>query len=263
MQEFFEYYFDFDGLQSKYARSLPSVSGDEFHNYYEFVFFLGGKARFISKNIQEELKIGSVIYVPKNSFHQFVVNDCDYTRFILKFREHGEFANILQSLDSEPLMIEEPSGTIRFLADGLVNLKKDCIIAEEAELYLYSVIVQLLFEFRKQKGKADTINLHISEMVHDALLLIDRIYMLSGITVKEIANKLHTSESLLSHKFRTETNISVYKYLTKKRLATARALIESGVNITTAAKESGFSDYSCFYRLYKKHYGCVPSVSKE
>lgn len=39
MRDIFEYTFEQDGLYTKYARSLPSVNGQEFHNYCEFIFF--------------------------------------------------------------------------------------------------------------------------------------------------------------------------------------------------------------------------------
>ena len=263
MQDFFEHYFDFDGLHTKYARSLPSVSGEEFHNYYEFIFFLGGKARFISKSIHKDLKIGTVIYVPKNSFHQFIVDDGDYTRFILKFRERRELNTLLESLGIEPVMIEDPSDTLTILKEGLINLSKSSRPPNENRLYLEAAVIHLLFEFQKVATEVGGVDMSVSKTVRDALLLIDKIYTSPTATVKEIAKELHTSESLLAHKFRTETNISVYKYITKKRLATARDLIQSGIKITAASEQSGFPDYSSFYRLYKKQYGCMPSVQDE
>ena len=53
--------------------------------------------------------------------------------------------------------------------------------------------------------------------------------------------------------------ISVYQYISKKRLANARLLIEAGATVSDAAINSGFNDYSVFFRMYKKYYGEPPS----
>ena len=65
---------------------------------------------------------------------------------------------------------------------------------------------------------------------------------------------LYVSPSTLSHKFSKELKISVYQYITKKRLSVAHKLIKQGESLKNAALSSGFNDYSCFYRLYKKYY---------
>lgn len=50
-------------------------------------------------------------------------------------------------------------------------------------------------------------------------------------------------------------NMPIYRYITKKRLAEAHKLIAGGASLSYAAQNSGFGDYSCFYRLYRKYYG--------
>ena len=75
-----------------------------------------------------------------------------------------------------------------------------------------------------------------------------------NLSVESIAKRLYISSSTLSHKFKKELRISVYQYITKKRLSAAHDLIRGGETLTNAALKSGFNDYSCFYRLYKKYY---------
>ena len=83
--------------------------------------------------------------------------------------------------------------------------------------------------------------------------MIDEKYS-ENLTVKSIAKLLYVSPSTLAHKFSKELNISVYRYITKKRLSAAHELIQNGESLTHAAFSCGFTDYSCFYRLYKKYY---------
>ena len=258
MKEFFEHYFECDGLHLKYAHSAPSVRGQEFHNYCEFVFFLGGKARFISKNIQRDLSVGNIIYIPKNAYHSFAVDGNDYTRCILGFRPTHEIEGLIGAVGNEISLIEEHSELTKPLLDGLIEISKRVMPDSDKALYLRATVVHLLFEFQKVKSELIILNFNISKSVHDALLLIEESYA-SHITVEGLAHELHVSPSLLSHRFKAEMNISVYKYVTKKRLSVARAMIESGSSVTSAALQSGFSDYACFLRAFKKEYSYLPS----
>ena len=55
MINYFEHYISSDSFHLKYAKGEPSVKGQEFHDYHEFVLFLDGRSRLISKNIQKEI----------------------------------------------------------------------------------------------------------------------------------------------------------------------------------------------------------------
>ena len=56
--------------------------------------------------------------------------------------------------------------------------------------------------------------------------------------------------------------MSIHKYVLEKRLILENKKIRQSVNPTVAASESGFADYSGFYRQYKKMFGVSPAKSK-
>ena len=74
------------------------------------------------------------------------------------------------------------------------------------------------------------------------------------ISIESIAKHLYISPSTLAHKFRKELNITIYQYISKKRVLYVQKLVKKGESYSEAAIKSGFSDYSCFYRIYKKYY---------
>ena len=256
--DFFEHYFEDDILHLKYAKSALSVRDREIHNYFEFVFFLGGSARFSSKSICKNLSQGNVIFIPKNAFHLFEVQGNDYTRCILGFYETPELSPLLSSLGSEIRLIEAPSEALSHLIGGVLDAAVRQMPKEEMSLYLYAAVVHLLFEFKRGAGECIQENMGVSRLVQDALSLVDEKYS-EHLCVETVANALHVSKSLLSHAFKREMGISVYQYISKKRLAVANEMIASGIPITRAATQSGFSDYSCFLRMYKAQHGCTPS----
>ena len=61
--------------------------------------------------------------------------------------------------------------------------------------------------------------------------------------------------------FKDDMKISIYKYILHKKLVLANKSIISGVPPTIAALDSGFNDYSGFYRQYKKMFGTSPQNS--
>ena len=76
-----------------------------------------------------------------------------------------------------------------------------------------------------------------------------------------IAEAAGISQSSLSHIFKRNLNTSVYKYITDKRMTAAQRLLKSGSTPSAAAFECGYSDYTVFYRAYKKYYGISPEQS--
>ena len=72
MSYFFENSIHSANYYFKYALGNSALKGEEFHEHDEIVFFLGGKAKFVSKNIQLDLLPKSLIFIPRESFHQFV-----------------------------------------------------------------------------------------------------------------------------------------------------------------------------------------------
>lgn len=256
MDNLFEYYIETDDLHFKYAKGEPSVKGQEFHDYNEFWYFIDNKGKifFISKNIQKDLVKGSLAFIPKEHFHQFCVETPErYVRCILGFRETSENSELVNEIADAIRVIEKPDERIIYVFESLIETVKSELSDKEKAMFIKASLTQLLIYLKQQRSGIINKSIHLSQIVKQAIDMIDEQYA-QCITLESIAKKLYVSPSTLSHKFSRELNISVYKYITKKRLSEAHKLIRQGVSVTNAAIQSGFPDYSCFYRLYKKYY---------
>ena len=259
MPELFEYYIETDKFHLKYAKGEPQLKGEEFHNYYEFVLFLGGESRLISKNIQIDLSLESIVMIPKGNFHQFSIpNPSEYTRCILGFRETPELSGLITEVMPDVKVIPHPDENILAVFRNLMDVAKSGLSQAEKEIFIAAAIVHLLVLLKKQPAYAVSKNIDISPEVRRALSFIDKNFT-ENISVKSIAHMLHISVSTLSHKFSRELNISIYRYISEKRLSFVHKLVDEGKNISEAVAMSGFSDYSGFFRMYKKRYGKLPS----
>ena len=145
MNGYFEHYIESDWFRLKYAKGEPSTKGQEFHNYHEFVLFLGGKSHLISKNIQKELKIGSLVIVPKACFHQFAVSGSNYTRLIVGFRETEEIATLCENVMSEVKVIESPDKALISSLNALIEITKSNLSQKEKELF-HDLVIDLARE---------------------------------------------------------------------------------------------------------------------
>ena len=93
----------------------------------------------------------------------------------------------------------------------------------------------------------------------DELLAYVSAHLLEKITVSETARQLHVSESTLTHLCTKRLGLSFYRYVTQQRLDRARRLMPECGDLGTVAEQSGFSDYTAFFRAFKQEYGLSPS----
>jgi len=91
----------------------------------------------------------------------------------------------------------------------------------------------------------DYINLNLSE----------------DLSLDKIAKEFYISKFYLSKIFKANTGSAIGDFIIKKRLVYAKHLINGGSTPGNACIQSGFSDYSSFYKNYKKYFGVSPSNS--
>jgi len=78
-----------------------------------------------------------------------------------------------------------------------------------------------------------------------------------------LQKKMCVSTPTLFQHFKNELGVSIHKYITEKRMIYARKLIYSGENPTNIFEKCGFSDYSTFYKAYKKMFSVSPIADKK
>ena len=90
------------------------------------------------------------------------------------------------------------------------------------------------------------------------LLIYVEANLAEKITLEETADHFWISTTTLSTLFSKRMGISFYQYVLKRRLREARDQMAQGIPIETAAAKVGFSDYSAFYRAFRREYGLSP-----
>lgn len=78
------------------------------------------------------------------------------------------------------------------------------------------------------------------------------------ITLDGIAKEFGVNKSYLSHLFTSFVGSSIWNYVIFRRINYFNSLVINNVSIEDACRQSGFQNYSNFYRLYKKYMNLTP-----
>lgn len=257
MPDFFERIITSDNFHFRFACGNSLFHGEEFHDHDEIIYYMGGGARFISKNVQAELTPGSIVFVPRETFHQFVYHDEDnYLRCIFQFHGEGELSSFVKRVVGETRVVHNSNENVASIFNMLISASDIQLSAFEKENLLSSAFSQLIMEHRLY-GWKDENTKSFSSITAGALKYIEKNYSVN-LSLADIASSQHVSVSQLSHTFKRDLAISVCKYINEMRLSKVRELVKDGTSLSHAAYLCGFKDYSSFFRFYKNKYGKSP-----
>ena len=248
-------------LLFRYAKGPSLTDAPEIHPYHEILYFMGDTATFLTQKEKLELNKGVLLLIPKESYHQFFIPNQDlYERCVLNFPDLPELSDLIESVMTQIQIIPQITSSLQALFKHLIQSFSLPFSGHEREILLQSVFAQLLLELKLHSSKVSVTlrSEHKNPIIADALEWIEKNYQ-NSITLADIANVLHISSTSLSHSFKQELGISVYRYISEKRLIFAHSLICAGVAPTQAYLQCGWSDYSSFYRAYKKMFRTMPS----
>ena len=80
------------------------------------------------------------------------------------------------------------------------------------------------------------------------------------LTLNDIAAIIHVNPSLLSRKFKEDTNMNIIEYINHKRIDEAKLYLQRGnTSVTEIAFMVGFNDLNYFSRVFKKITSLTPS----
>ena len=78
------------------------------------------------------------------------------------------------------------------------------------------------------------------------------------LNLDEVAAHFYISRGTVNKLFRESMDTTFYKFVTQRRLILAKVLISEGESMESISQKCGFSDYSTFYKAFKKEYGISP-----
>lgn len=235
------------------------------HNYYEVYCFLHGDAIYHIEGSSYQLKPYDILLINSNESHYVeFLSDAVYDRMCFHFRkefvEHIDKSGfLLAPFEKRDLGISNLFRTTNMKESNckfFIDLMAADVSNREAHLSvtLFSLLNELAryFTFLPDTDKSvETQTGEIIRYINDHIgeeLLLD-----------SIAEHFYISKIQLLRIFKKELGTTVHNYITLKRLVAAQQMLSLGNRPSKIFQDCGFTNYSVFYRAYKKHFGCAPS----
>ncbi len=249
--------------------SNPSNVNFKLHNHdeYEILLFLEGDGKYVVEDKTYTLEPYDIIIIRKNELHRIYHNsETPYRRIILwvapSFFSNNNCTDYEKQFLKAPINTGHkiPASTVRSsgLLDAFMRYNKysENFTLDADMPILKSTIVEILYLINKITLFSDA---DITKNPVKSIILYINNHYTEDISLDFLENKFFISKHYLCRAFRKATGLTIHEYIRRKRLTKVRELCESGLNISTASNQAGFSDYSSFYRAYQKEYGTSPS----
>ena len=108
-----------------------------------------------------------------------------------------------------------------------------------------------------QERTASVLKAEKPDLLNEVLSYIE-LHLNEKITLEETAKHFYVSVSTITQLFRQKMGTSFYRCVTQRRLIAAKVRIGDGESLEDVSRAVGFTDYSTFYRAFKKEYGITP-----
>lgn len=243
-------------IRFKHARGMRDIIGKELHVYHEILFFINGDTEFTSEYGRKRLSPHTAIVIPKNSFHCLTLlgEESEYERCVLNFDRVAELDEIIDDRMKNIFLVNDERITDIFRK--MSSLLTKPLPKNEKDIMLKALIASLLVILKPTEDR--NFDFSTSHYTSRIISYINK-NIGSDLSAKRLASMMHISESHLLHTFKKDLHIPLHRYILEKRLICADGKIKNGSPAMQAALECGFSDYSGFYKQYKKMFGEAPT----
>lgn len=240
------------------------------HAFYEFLYCCNScGAEYLVGSERYRLQEGDIVFVPPGVSHRALLPERmaePYRRYVVwlsvEFMEWyaGLLAPSFAEKQSRAGMLRTGGTQWEYLGElfraGVLEAERQ---SDDGEAAVIGNTIQLLIQIGRAADmrKAHTAKSEKPELLDRITAFVEENYT-GSITIGDLAKCFFVSSSTISHLFQQKLGVSFHRYVTQRRLIAAKTLIEKGLLLEAVAAQTGFSDYSGFYRAFKQEYGISP-----
>ena len=239
---------------------LKDTAGDErdfhFHEFDKIVILLSGVVEYAVESEIFKLRPYDVLLVKHHSIHKAVIDkSVPYERVII-YLDEARYSSLMPEAALTRCFDRLMYNPGKEKIDSLIS----SIEGSENEVIRETYIIQLLATLNSLKGTEPEIR-HYDEKTETVLTYINE-NLSSEMSVDTLSKLVHQSKYHFMRCFKENTGETVHSYIRQRRLLHASQLIRNGCAATDAAIQSGFEDYSVFYKAFKDNFGFSPKELK-
>ena len=260
---------EFEIYHATHTTPQPNVYHS--HPFYEIYFILRGSIRVIAEEMDVTPVLGDGLIYPPNCMHRVTHTDPSqpYERFYIYLSkeflasistEGYNFVEILDRLTSSSYCLQPGKQAVMDLvpmADEIIEAARDTspagVLANRCRMVIYLIrLLGLLEESVTSASEAPT------SRMGDLISYINQ-NVVRELSLDHLEEVFGISKYALLHEFKDYTGMSIYQYILTRRIHHAQQLIQQGAKPREACAQSGFSDYTSFYRAFKARTGKSPT----
>lgn len=265
-------------MNSAYADSHRDITREagvvrlHSHSFYELIYCVScDNVQYLVGTERYRLQRGDIMWIPPGVSHGPLFPDVmkkPYERIVLwvnaekmvEFFSRWPEGNLWRNIDCRHYLLRTAGMTQE--RDLREAFQRGCRESERRlpgwETALYgntNLLLTLLM--RAMDGKGELPLREKTELLDELLSYVSE-HLQDRITVNDTAQTLHVSESTVTHLCSKRLGLSFYRYVTQQRLDRARRLMMENGDLSAVAEQSGFCDYTAFFRAFKREYGLSP-----
>lgn len=245
-----------------YNSFRPQKLAMHLHKYYEFLYVLSCDGNYIVEGNTYTAGNGDLFITKPNELHTITFNTNKmYERYFIQISK--DFINS-SGIDMLSLIDSKENGTYNKISADIVRqygignyfrLIEPYVVnrVPESDILIKSYVVQMLakinsairesentLQYSGSDNKIDNIKNYLDENI------------MRDISLDELAQHFYINKYYMCHSFKERTGLTVKQYIAERRIAKAKYMITNGGNITDICFDCGFTDYSVFYKTFKK-----------
>lgn len=234
-------------------------------NSYEIRYFEKGSFFYLIEGRSYEIKPNSILFLSRNIFFANKSDkDSDGAYYVISFGEDDISTDYKENILSffakdRGVTCYENVRDDLFIDNFMLYKNNDDLsndLISSFFYYLSGFINKVSYmESYKPETTGNTAVCNIISYVNENLS--------ASLSLDFLVKEFYISKHHLNKVFRKVVGTTVGKYINYKRVVRAQKLIEDGYSASRAAIESGFGDYSAFYRAYIKVLGHTPGGDKK
>ncbi|AGF58643.1 MULTISPECIES: AraC family transcriptional regulator [Clostridium] len=241
------------------------------HDFYELYLYLSGDVTYLIEGKSYNLKSGDIILINTNELHRAVINSmkAPYERIVLWINKsflhelsttETDLTQCFENIEKKNVLRPDfqIQQNIRAQLSKLLDLENYKGIGKDLlyKAYMLELIIQLNNLVLNDKSDLD-IEITKSNLIDGIVEYINN-HINEEITIDELSKEFYLSKFHLAREFKKYTGTSIHRYCMQKKLIAAKELILNHHPINVVYKQSGFGDYTNFFRAFKNEYGISP-----
>lgn len=232
--------------------------------------FTGCNAEYYKDNrLILTVRKGDMVYLPQNSIYTVKTSQCrnESEPGLLGFNEVLMNFGLLDE-HGDPFSLADTVCRITMKPERINYYYSRIIALAASELFEYNGLIKaLLYELLTDFSvfmRSENITSGEYSRLHTAIRHIERNYASKKLSIRELADICHISESCFRRLFMKYSGVTPARYIAELRIARANTLLRNtGFNVREIASLVGFDDPFYFSRFYKKNTGNPPSLERE